>query len=64
MLLKCLKSISDELNSRDWLSTQTAAWCLYAAARFSEEFYNDGNETAFELTLNGKKQQLRHKKYR
>ena len=56
-----LKSISDELNSRDWLSTQTAAWCLYAAARFSEEFYNDGNETAFELTLNGKKQQLRTK---
>ena len=56
-----LQSISQELNDRDWLSTQTAAWCLFAAAHFSEEFYTANNETAFNLKVNGEKHQLRTK---
>ncbi|QIA07769.1 alpha-2-macroglobulin family protein [Draconibacterium halophilum] len=56
-----LQSISDEMNEREWLSTQTAAWCLFAAACFSEEFYAGDNETSFDLEVNGKNHQLRTK---
>uniref|UniRef100_UPI003217F6A5 alpha-2-macroglobulin family protein n=1 Tax=uncultured Draconibacterium sp. TaxID=1573823 RepID=UPI003217F6A5 len=53
-----LKNISEEMNNRDWLSTQTAAWCLFSAARFSEEFYSTDRETKFKLDVNGEKHEL------
>ncbi len=56
-----LQNISEELKNRDWLSTQTAAWCLVAASRFSEKYYGDEGETNFELTVNGEKHQIRTK---
>ncbi len=56
-----LQNISEEINKRDWLSTQTASWCLIAAARFSAEFFTGDNETNFTLIANGYKTQMRTK---
>ncbi|MBT3384598.1 MAG: hypothetical protein HN778_18495 [Prolixibacteraceae bacterium] len=54
-----LKNISEEMNQREWLSTQTAAWCLSAAANFAGKYFNDEPETNFELLVNGEKSKLR-----
>ena len=56
-----LQNISDDMNNSSWLSTQTAAWSLYAAAQFSEKFYKDGSETAYELNVNNEKASARTK---
>jgi uncharacterized protein YfaS (alpha-2-macroglobulin family) len=47
-----LQNISKEINNKDWLSTQTAAWCLYAAAKYSDKFFKGESETKFELKAN------------
>ncbi|MCF6357106.1 MAG: MG2 domain-containing protein, partial [Draconibacterium sp.] len=54
-----LKNISEDMNRKNWLSTQTAAWCLTAAANFAEKFYKGDAETKFELLVNGNKTKLR-----
>lgn len=56
-----LQNISEEMNMREWLSTQTAAWCLFSAARFSEEFYGNDSETQFKLIANGETETVRTK---
>ncbi len=56
-----LQNVSDDINNRSWLSTQTAAWSLYAAAQFSEKFYKDGSETAYELNVNNERASARTK---
>ncbi|WP_167609411.1 alpha-2-macroglobulin family protein [Maribellus sediminis] len=56
-----LQNVSDDINSRSWLSTQTAAWSLYAAAQFSEKFYKNGSETGYELSVNNEKSDARTK---
>ncbi len=56
-----LKNISEEMNRQNWLSTQTAAWCLTAAANFAEKFYKGAADTEFELLVNGDKTILRTK---
>ena len=48
-----LKEISDELNSRDWLSTQTAAWCFYAASKFIGGM-DEKPELNIQADINGK----------
>lgn len=48
-----LQNISDDINKRDWLSTQTASWCLISAANFSAKYFKGESETKFELTANG-----------
>ena len=53
-----LRHISEDIGNRSWLSTQTAAWCLYSAARFSEKFYKNGVDTRFELLANGEKTKI------
>ncbi len=58
---KMLQNISEDMNARNWLSTQTAAWCLFSAAQFAAQFYGDDGETQFELLANGEKQKLRTK---
>jgi uncharacterized protein YfaS (alpha-2-macroglobulin family) len=54
-----LKTISDEMNNSNWLSTQTAAWCLSAAAKYAGEYSGENSETRFELKANGQKTSLR-----
>ena len=56
-----LKNISEEMNRREWLSTQTAAWCLSAAANFAGKYFKGESETNFELEVNGEKSKLRTK---
>ncbi len=56
-----LQNISEEINKRDWLSTQTASWCLISAAKFSSEFFKGDNETNFTVVANGEKTQMRTK---
>ncbi|QGY42892.1 hypothetical protein GM418_04245 [Maribellus comscasis] len=56
---RMLQNISDEINKRDWLSTQTAAWCLNSAGTFAKAFYKGDSETQFELNVNGEKSSLR-----
>ena len=56
---RMLQNISDEINKRNWLSTQTAAWCLSSAGTFAREFYKGDSETQFELNANGEKTNLR-----
>ncbi len=48
-----LQNISEDINKRDWLSTQTASWCLVSAAKFSEKYFKGESETQFELSANG-----------
>ena len=31
-----LKNISERINKRRWLSTHSAAWCLYSASKYAE----------------------------
>lgn len=50
---KILQNISEDINACDWLSTQTASWCLVSAAKFSAEYFKGESETRFELTANG-----------
>jgi alpha-2-macroglobulin len=56
---KMLQTISDEMNREDWLSTQTAAWCLSSAAQFAREYFKGNTETRFEMVVNGEKTSLR-----
>ena len=56
---KMLQTISDEMNREDWLSTQTAAWCLSSAAQFAREYFKGNTETRFEMVINGEKTNLR-----
>jgi alpha-2-macroglobulin len=53
---KMLQNISDEMNREEWLSTQTAAWCLSSAAQFAREYFKGNTETRFEMVLMAKKQ--------
>ena len=55
---KLLQEISEEINKADWLSTQSAAWCLCSAAKYAAKFYK-GTESKFELLLNTEKTNLR-----
>lgn len=57
--LQLLQTISSEMNQRDWLSTQTAAWCLSSAAMYAKEYASGSSETKFSLTVNGTKTELR-----
>ncbi len=57
---RVLQTISDEMNHRDWLSTQTAAWCLSSAAAYAGE-YATNSEVRFSMTVNGEKTSLRSK---
>jgi alpha-2-macroglobulin len=56
---KMLQTISDEMNREDWLSTQTAAWCLSSAAQFAREYFKGNTETRFEMVVNGEQTSLR-----
>ncbi|MFV0590029.1 MAG: alpha-2-macroglobulin family protein [Draconibacterium sp.] len=56
-----LQEISNDINKSGWLSTQTAAWSLFSAAQFSGKFYKNGNETGYDLTVNGEKSNARTK---
>jgi len=56
-----LQNMADEVNKRDWLSTQTAAWSLLAAARFADSFHSSDSEMNFELLTNGKSSSFRTK---
>ena len=56
-----LKNMAEEVNKKSWLSTQTASWTLFSAAKFSEAFYKSEAETRFELTGNGEKTKIRTK---
>ncbi len=56
---RMLQNISDGINKRNWLSTQTAAWCLSSAGAFAREFNKGDSETRFELNANGEKTKLR-----
>jgi uncharacterized protein YfaS (alpha-2-macroglobulin family) len=56
---KLLQTISDEMNKEDWLSTQTAAWCLSSAAQFAREYFKGNSEIRFEMVINGEKTSLR-----
>jgi uncharacterized protein YfaS (alpha-2-macroglobulin family) len=56
---KMLQTISDEMNREDWLSTQTAAWCLSSAAQFAREYFKGNTETRFEMVVNGERTSLR-----
>ena len=52
-----LKEISEELSKATWLSTQTAAWCFYAAARFVEHNENSP-EIKLQATVNGENREF------
>ena len=56
-----MKNISEDINQRDWLSTQTASWCLIAAAKFADDFFEKEEDTRFEVTANGEKTNIRTK---
>ncbi len=56
-----LLTISNEMSHRDWLSTQTAAWCLSSAARYAKEYASGDSEVRFVMTVNGEKTELRSK---
>ncbi len=56
---RMLQNISEKINKQDWLSTQTAAWCLSSAGTFAREFYKGESDTQFELIANGEKTNLR-----
>jgi uncharacterized protein YfaS (alpha-2-macroglobulin family) len=56
---RMLQNISDEINKHDWLSTQTAAWCLSSAGTYVREFYKADSQTEFELNANGERTKLR-----
>jgi len=56
-----LQNISEDINKRGWLSTQTASWCLVSAAKFSKKFFKGESELKFELTANRKKIKTRTK---
>lgn len=56
-----LQIVSEEISQKDWISTQTASWCLVAAAKFSERFFKDETETRFELKANGEVTKTRTK---
>ncbi|HDR50225.1 MAG TPA: hypothetical protein ENN90_01195 [Mariniphaga anaerophila] len=58
---RLLQTISDEMNHRGWLSTQTAAWCLSSAAYYAREYASGDAEIRFEMTVNGEKTELRSK---
>ena len=58
---RLLLTISNEINARNWLSTQTAAWCLSSAAFYAREYAAGNAETRFKLTVNGEKTELRSK---
>ncbi|PIF02094.1 MAG: hypothetical protein CR996_01410 [Draconibacterium sp.] len=54
-----LKSISDQIKKQNWLSTQTAAWCITSAGMFARENYKKGVENRFKVIANGEKTTLR-----
>ena len=56
-----LQNISEDIDKRGWLSTQTASWCLVSAAKFSKKFFKGESELKFELTANGEKTKTRTK---
>ncbi len=56
-----LKTISAELDSRSWISTQTAAWCLTSSARFAAKFFKEKSDTKFELITNGDRTEMQTK---
>jgi len=56
-----LKNISDLMNQRDWLSTQTAAWCLSSAASFAEKYFKEDANADFDISVNGKTTKMRTK---
>ena len=58
---RLLLTISNEMSHRDWLSTQTAAWCLSSAARYAKEYASGDSEVRFAMTVNGEKTELRSK---
>ncbi len=58
---KMLQNISNEITRHEWLSTQTAAWCLSSAAGFAREYFSGDTETRFEMVVNGEKTSLRTK---
>jgi uncharacterized protein YfaS (alpha-2-macroglobulin family) len=53
-----LKELSKKMTSQRWMSTQTTAYCLLAAAKFigTDEAPSD---LSYELVVNGKKQKVR-----
>jgi len=52
-----LKDLSKKMTSQRWMSTQTTAYCLLAAAKFIGS--NDANkEMEYELTINGKTERV------
>ena len=57
-----LQNISADMRIRDNLSTQTTAWCLISAARFTEKFYGNDNEIICTVNTNGDKINLLSKK--
>jgi alpha-2-macroglobulin len=54
-----LRNISDDINRQEWLSTQTAAWCLSSAANFAREYFTGDIETHFDMVVNGETTSLR-----
>ncbi len=52
-----LKEISEELNEKSWLSTQTAAWCFYSASQFVDKMVAEGGIN-FQLKINGKTENI------
>jgi uncharacterized protein YfaS (alpha-2-macroglobulin family) len=56
-----LLTISNEMNQRDWLSTQTAAWCLSSAALYAKDYAAGDSEVRFTMMVNGEKTELRSK---
>lgn len=53
-----LKEISDQINKLDWLSTQTAAWCFYAASLYVEK-NPSSPEMNLKVSLNGKQENIK-----
>lgn len=53
-----LQEITREIGESSWLSTQTAAWSLYAVAKFYGAYKPDGGLDA-QVTLNGKTERHR-----
>jgi len=54
-----LKNIAEEMDKRDWLSTQTTAWCLSSAAIFADKYFKNHGETDFEIEINGVTKSMR-----
>ena len=52
-----LTEIAGEIGKSEWLSTQTAAWCFYSAARFFDDLPPEGMMDA-SVTIAGKEEKI------